>query len=350
MRAWALVETGRPLECIDCQTPEPTGTQVLVETTHCGVCHSDMHISDGIYKLGGGRVLRLKDRGMTLPVVMGHEVVGRVVALGPEAKGVKIGDLRLVFPWAGCRHCDRCRGDREHMCLNPRTLGVMQAGGYGSHVMAAHPDHLIDIAGIDPAVAATYACSGVTVYSAIKKALPLPSDAPIVVMGAGGLGLNCIHILRAIGHEAVIAVDADPAKRQGALDAGATKALHADGGDLASRIVEAAGGPVEAVIDLVNTTDTAEAGLQSLVKGGKLILVGLFGGDLTIDLPLVPLRAVSIIGSYVGSLKELNELVALAREGKLKPLPVDMRPHNRPNEALDELRKGAVRGRLVMAV
>ena len=349
MRAWTLVENGRPLECVECATPEPTGQQVVVETTHCGVCHSDLHIHDGVYHLGKGRTLKLADRGMKLPLVMGHEVVGRVVAVGPKAKGVKVGDLRLVFPWQGCGQCDRCMNGREHMCLTPLTLGVIRGGGYGSHVLVQRPDHLINIDGLNPAVAATYACSGVTVYSAIKKALPLPPKAPVVVMGAGGLGLNAIHILRAIGHEAVIAVDIDPAKREEAAKAGASKTLDGKDDNLAGRIIEAAGGSVEAVIDLVGSSETANAGLATLVKGGKLVLVGLFGGDITVDLPLIPLRAVSIMGSYVGSYQELTELVELAKAGKLKPLPVSLRPHSKPNEALEELRSGAVRGRLVLA-
>ena len=87
MRAWAVVENGAPLQEIELPTPEPKGTEVLIEVTHCGVCHSDLHIWEGYYDIGGGQKMSLKDRGVTLPLAMGHEIVGRVVKLGPDAKG-----------------------------------------------------------------------------------------------------------------------------------------------------------------------------------------------------------------------------------------------------------------------
>ena len=124
MRAWAVVENGKPLQEIELPTPEPKGTEVLVEVTHCGVCHSDLHIWEGYYDIGGGKKMSLKDRGVVLPLAMGHEIVGRVAKLGPDAKGVKVGDLRIVFPWLGCGTCDKCLAEEDNMCLTPRSLGV----------------------------------------------------------------------------------------------------------------------------------------------------------------------------------------------------------------------------------
>ena len=144
MRAWAVVENGKPLQELELPTPEPKGTEVLVEVTHCGVCHSDLHIWEGYYDLGGGKHMSLKDRGVVLPLAMGHEIVGRVVKLGPDAKGVKLGDLRIVFPWLGCGNCEKCLAEEDNMCLTPRSLGVYANGGYGTHVIAPHPRHLVD--------------------------------------------------------------------------------------------------------------------------------------------------------------------------------------------------------------
>src|SRR3954454_23904156 len=183
MRAWAVVENGRDLEPLDLPTPEPKGTEILLEVTHCGVCHSDLHIWEGYYDIGGGKRLSLKERGVVLPLAMGHEIVGRVAKLGPEASGVKLGDVRIVFPWLGCGHCERCLAEEDNMCLVSRALGVYQNGGYPPHGVAPplgvyqngphptpgappHPRHLIDPGNLDPALAATYACSGVTLYSA----------------------------------------------------------------------------------------------------------------------------------------------------------------------------------------
>ncbi len=350
MRAWAVVENGKPLQEIEMPTPEPTGTQVLVEVTHCGVCHSDLHIWDGYYDLGGGKSMSLKDRGVKLPLAMGHEIVGRVRKLGPDAAGlgVKEGDLRIVYPWLGCGHCEKCLADEDNMCLVGNSLGVYQNGGYGTHVVAPHPRHLVDPGTLDPAVAATYACSGITVFSAIKKVMPMPPDEPIVVVGAGGLGLNAISVLKALGHKNIISVDLSDEKLAAATKSGATKTVNASGEGVTARIVEAAGGPVDAVIDLVNGTTTASFAFAALRKGGKLVQVGLFGGELTVPLPIMAIRALTVRGSYVGNVKELRELVKLAQDGKLEALPVATVPQRDANDALMRLRDGKVTGRLVL--
>jgi alcohol dehydrogenase/propanol-preferring alcohol dehydrogenase len=348
MRAWAVVENGKDLQELELPTPEPKGTEILLEVTHCGVCHSDLHIWDGYYDLGSGKQMSLKDRGVVLPLAMGHEIVGRVVKLGPEAQGVAVGDVRIVFPWLGCGQCERCLAEEDNMCLVSRALGVFQNGGYATHVVAPHPRHLIDPGAIDPALAATYACSGVTVYSAIRKVMPMPSDKPIVVIGAGGLGLAAIAVLKALGHRAIVSVDLSEEKRQAALAAGATKVVDASGEGVAERIVEACGGPAEAIIDLVNGTSTAAFAFAALRKGGKLIQVGLFGGELPLPLPIMAMRGLTVQGSYVGNPKELRELVGLAQNGKLQKVPITEMKQERANEALMRLRDGKVTGRVVL--
>ncbi len=267
MRAWAVVENEAPLQEIEWPTPEPVGTEVLLETTYCGVCHSDLHIWEGRYDLGGGKTMNLKDRGLKLPVAMGHEIVGRVVKLGPDATGVKVGDIRIVFPWVGCGHCAMCLSEQDNMCLVGKSLGVYQNGGYGTHVVAPHPRHLVDPGTLDHAVAATYACSGITVYSAINKVMPLPPDEPIVLVGAGGLGLNAIAVLKAMKHRNIVVVDISAEKRDAATKAGATKVVDGSGEGVTARIVEACGVAPLAVIDLVNGTVTARFAYGRAAQG-----------------------------------------------------------------------------------
>lgn len=348
MRAWAVVENGAPLQEIELPTPVPTGTQVLLETTHCGVCHSDLHIWEGEYDLGGGKKLNMKDRGVVLPLAMGHEIVGRVVGMGPDANGVSVGDVRIVYPWVGCGVCEACLAEEDNMCLKGRSLGVYQNGGYATHVVAPHPRHLVDLGTLDPAVASTYACSGITVLSAIKKVMPMAPDSPIVVVGAGGLGLNAVAVLKALGHGNIIVVDISDAKLAAATKAGAHKVVNGAGEGVSARIIEAAGGPVLAVIDLVNGTATARFAFDSLQKGGKLVQVGLFGGELSLPLPIMAMRALTVQGSYVGNPKDLRELVALAQAGKVDALPVELVPQRDADAALMRLRDGKVNGRLVL--
>ncbi len=349
MHAWAVIENGADLQELEWPTPEPTGTEVLIEVTHCGVCHSDLHIWDGYYDMGGGKKMSLKDRGVVLPLAMGHEIVGRVAKLGPDATGVSVGDVRIVFPWLGCGTCADCLNEDDNMCVvAPRSLGVFRNGGYGTHVIAPHPRHLVDPGVLDPALAATYACSGITVYSAINKIMPMAPDDAVVVVGAGGLGLNAIHVLRALGHRAIVVVDLSAEKRQAALDAGATAVVDGGGEGVTDLILAAAGGPVRAIIDLVNGSATAAFAFPALRKGGKLIQVGLFGGEMTVPLPPMAMRALTIQGSYVGNPKELRALVALAQAGTLAALPITTMPRSDTNEALHRLRDGKVTGRIVL--
>ena len=348
MHGWAVVKNGAPLEELDLPTPEPTGTQVLVKVTHCGVCHSDLYFQDGYYELGGGKRLSLADRGVSLPLIPGHETVGTVVTLGPDARNLSVGDRRLVFPWAGCGQCNRCKVGNEHLCLNPKTLGVFKSGGYGTHVLAERPEHLVDFGNVDPALAATYACSGVTAYSAVKKLLPLAPEDPVVIFGAGGLGLAAIKILRALNHFNIVAVDISPQKLRIAVEEGARVSVDGKAEHLPGQIAEAAGAPIIGVIDFVSSSATARAAIDSLTKGGTYVPVGLYGGDITLPLPTIPLRALAIRGSYVGNLGDLKDLVELAKSGALRPSPVERVPHARPNLALDRVRCGDVAGRLVL--
>ena len=346
MKAWAIVESGKPLELLEFPTPEPTGSEVLVEVTHAGVCHSDLHLWKGEYNLGGGKVLKLADRGVVLPRAPGHEIAGKVVAFGPDAKGVAIGDERVVYPWIGCGECAACHAEEDNMCLKQRSLGVIQHGGFGSHVVVPHPRYLVDAAGIDLAIGATYACSGITTYNALSKVMPLPPSAPVVLIGAGGVGLMAIAMLQALGHEAIYAVDIAPDKRAAATAAGA---VAIDGGEgVVGRVLEAAGGPVAAVLDFVGSSVTSGNGFAMLDKGGNLVVVGVTGGEITLSLAGLVFRANAVLGSNTGSLKDLRAVVKLAQEGKLKPTPVTLCPKDHANEALLELKAGHVTGRTVL--
>ena len=157
MKSFQVVEFNAPLKEVDQETPQPTGTQVLIKVKAAGVCHSDLHIWEGGYDLGHGRKpLSLKERGVSLPRTMGHETVGEVVAFGPDAtaadKGdLKVGDTALVYPWLGCGKCATCVGGDENMCVvKPNSLGVYCDGGYADHMTVPNPKYLLNLRGLDP--------------------------------------------------------------------------------------------------------------------------------------------------------------------------------------------------------
>jgi D-arabinose 1-dehydrogenase-like Zn-dependent alcohol dehydrogenase len=348
MRSFQLCQCGAPLELREQSTPEPKGTEVLLRVLAAGVCHSDLHISDGYFDLGGGKRLSLQDRGMQLPLTLGHESVGEVVAVGPQAQGVKVGERRLAHPWIGCGECAVCKRGEENLCRAMRSLGVFSNGGYADHLMVPHPRYLIDIGDLPPDRAAPLACSGVTTYSALKKAAATLKTEPTVIIGAGGLGLMCLALHRAMGGHSAIAVDIDPVKREAAKNAGAKAVIDGGAPDAAAQVIAATGGGTWAVIDLVGSSATARLGIDSLIKGGKYIIVGLYGGEITLSLPPFPMRAITVQGSYVGSLPEMRELIELVRRTGLPPVPVAARPLADVNAVLGELRAGKVVGRVVL--
>jgi propanol-preferring alcohol dehydrogenase len=348
MSSWAVVKNGAPLQQFEQANLVPTGTEIVLEVTHSGVCHSDLHFWKGYYDMGGGKRMQLTDRGVVLPRAPGHEVVGRVSKLGPDASGVAIGDVRVIFPWLGCGHCDCCLAGDDNLCTKPNAIGVMQDGGFGDQVKVPHSRFLIDLGGVDPAFAATLACSGITVYSAIKKFMPISPDSPVVLFGAGGLGLQAISMLSALDHRNIVSVDISSDKRAAALEMGATQVIDGSQGNVAARILEATGGPVKAVIDFVNISSTSEAGLECLAKAGKLVMVGVGGGELVISLASMIFRPRTIQGSATGNPQDLRDVLALARSGKLKPIPITLLPKNQVNEALHLLHEGQVRGRIVL--
>ena len=349
MRSYDVIDFGAPLEARERPTPKPAGSEVLLRMLAAGVCHSDLHIWEGWYDLGGGKRLTVKDRGMVPPLTMGHEIVGEVVAFGPEATGVKVGDRRLAHPWIGCGSCAVCRRGEEQLCAAPRFLGVHKPGGYADHVMVPHPRYLLDLGRLTPAQAAPYACSGITAFGALKRVGDaIFREQPIMVIGAGGLGLMCLSLLKAMGGRGAIVADIDAKKREAAMSAGALAAIDAGAPDAVKQAQAAAKEGIGAAIDFVGAQATAKLGIDAVARGGKYVIVGLFGGDITLSLPLLPMRAITIQGSYVGSLAEMKELLALVATGKVPPVPISERRLEDAYRVLEDLKAGRIVGRAVL--
>jgi propanol-preferring alcohol dehydrogenase len=347
MRMFQVCACGQPLQMNEQPTPHPSGTEILLKVLAAGVCHSDLHLADGYFDLGGGKRLSLQDRGMKLPVTLGHENVGEVVAVGRDAKGVRIGDRMLVDPWIGCGTCAVCLRGEDNLCRAMRSLGVFTNGGYADYLMVPHPRYLFDIGDLPPERVAPLACSGVTTFAALKKVTTLTAE-PTVIIGAGGLGLMCQALHKAMGGHSAIVVDIDPAKREAAKQAGAAAVVDGGAPDAAKQIINLTNGGAWAVIDLVGSSASARLGYDSLIKGGKYIIVGLYGGDFTVSLPPIAMRALTIQGSYTGSQHEMRELMELVRRTGLPPVPVATRPLSDVNAVMGELRGGKIVGRVVL--
>ena len=347
MISYQVIEHGKPLQKVLSKKPRPQGSEVLVRITRSGVCHSDLHIWDGYFDWGGGKRFYVKERGCVPPFTLGHEPFGVVEALGPRVPrgkgGVEVGQRRIVYPWIGCGKCAPCRAGQDNYCLNPRFIGINRAGAYSTHVLVPDAKYLVDAAGVDDSFAATLACSALTAYSAAGKLPALGSKDRVAVIGCGGVGLSGVAVLRAKGVKNIVACDIDPAKLASAAKLGARETLDTRAGGAAEQLRGVAG-----VLDFVGSPATTGLGIAALRKGGRHVIVGLYGGELVQPLPPIAQRAIGIVGSYVGSLKELKEVVALAKRKKLRAAPIETRGAEAANSALEDLKAGRVVGRVVL--
>jgi D-arabinose 1-dehydrogenase-like Zn-dependent alcohol dehydrogenase len=346
LKSFQFDEYGGPLSLHERETPSPRGEEVLVRVHACGVCHSDVHLWEGHFDMGGGRKADLRG-GRELPFTLGHEIFGEVVALGDAARDVRVGERRLVYPWIGCGECAICGAGEEQLCMKSRALGIGVPGGYSDHVLVPHARYLFDPGHLAPDLVCTYACSGLTAYGALMKVRTAAQGRSLVLIGAGGVGMAGLAIARAILDANIVVADIDDAKLEAAKEAGADQVVNARASDAAKQLLRHTGGAAAAV-DFVGAEATAQLGVGSLAKGGRLVIVGLFGGAMTVPVPLFPLRSIGIEGSYVGSPREMGELLALARAGKVRPTPVTERPLEQAGRTLEDLREGRVLGRVVL--
>lgn len=346
MRRQSLVEYGTPIceTIVDC--PEPKGSEVLVRVERCGVCHSDLHMQDGYFLLGDGKTLDIR-AGRQLPLTLGHEIAGIIERAGPEAPDAAPGRKVAVYPWIGCRECAACRRDEENLCSASRHLGINVDGGFATHVLVPHSRYLLDYAPLSPALAGAAMCSGLTAYAALKRLADRADRAPLLLVGAGGVGLMGLALARLMFAQAPIVADIDPAKREAALAAGAQMVV--DPADPADRkAMMAATGGLQAVCDFVGSDRSLQFATSVLTRGGKVAVTGLLGGGFTIGAAMFGIKAITIEGVLTGTLAEAHELLDLMRRDSSTTIRIEERPLAAAQSALDDLRAGRVVGRTVL--
>jgi propanol-preferring alcohol dehydrogenase len=329
---------GQPLRLEELPIPEPSGSQVRIAVSGCGVCHTDVHLA---------RTDRLR---VSRPVTLGHEVAGTIDAWGPDAtpalhRGhLHEGNPVVVFGGWGCGACRECAAGEEQRCERGESPGFQVDGGYAEYMLVPHPRYLVRLGDLHADHAAPLADAGVTPFRAVRRAMPwLAPGARVLLIGFGGLGQFALQYLRRIPELTVAVREISPAKLQLASRRGADLGL-LDGDE--SLLTLGLGAPADVVFDFVGTDDSLAYAARNVAPGGLISLVGEAGGALPFGFERVPVEA-SLTTTAWGSLADLREVVRLARRGRLQ-WEVERMALAEANGALERLAGGGVEGRLVL--
>ncbi len=336
MKAAVVNEYKEPLRIEERETPEPGPDEVLIRVEASGVCHSDLHLAEGDWQ-------RLK-KITKMPLIPGHEVVGRVVKKGGDVTELEVGD-RVGVAWVHwtCGECEACRDGLENLCPNQTITGCTVDGGY-AEFMKAKATHALRVpAELTAEEAAPLFCAGVTVYRAIKKAGIGPGQR-VAIFGIGGLGHLAVQIAKAFGVE-VIAVDITDEKLELARSLGADRMVKDSAGSAAKEIRAMGGAHVAIVTAAARAAyDTA---FRALKPTGTLVVVGLPSEPLAFSASAMSSGETHIVASSVGTREDLREVLEMAARGKVKCL-VEPRSLEEINEVFGEMKKATITGRVVL--
>jgi len=338
MKAAVLHELKKPMTVEDVERPVPGEGEVLIKVEASGVCHSDLHVAEGDWKQFAGIT--------KLPLIVGHEVAGKVVEVGPGVRELKIGD-RVGVPWIywTCGECEFCREGNENLCVKQKITGVTVNGGYAEFIKApaSHATRIPDA--VSSVQAAPLFCAGVTVYRAIMQAKPQRGQR-LAVFGVGGLGHLAIQIAVHLGLE-VSAVDVADDKLALAKSLGAVNAFNAATANVVKEIRRLGG----AHIVLVTSGSKAayDTAVYCLRPTGTLLAVGLPANEISFPAIMMAAGEVNIKASAVGTREDLKQVLALAAAGKLH-CQVAARPLADVNAVFEDMRAGKIAGRVVLTM
>ncbi len=332
MKAAVLHQPSAPLIIEERDVPSPGPGEILLKVKACGVCHTDLHLAAGEWRLP------------KLPLILGHEAAGVVEAVGAGVSNFKKGD-RAGVPWiySTCGTCEFCTSDREPLCPSIVVTGFMVDGGYAEYIKVPAAYAVAIPAGLSFVDAAPLYCAGLTPYRALKISGARVGDT-VVVWGAGGLGHYAVQIAKAMGAR-VIAVDIAPEKLDLARQLGADVVVDASQPKPERAIRDLGGAHV--VLNLAPTAQAITQCFEALRRAGTLVLVGMPPGDFALPIQRSVAKGVRILTSAVGTRQDLREVLALAAAGKIKSVASTCRLEE-INDIFDRMREGKVAGRSVV--
>jgi D-arabinose 1-dehydrogenase-like Zn-dependent alcohol dehydrogenase len=341
MKAAVLHRVGEPLRVEEAPIPELAADEVLVQTRTCGICRTDLHIQAGLAYVP------------SLPHIPGHEPAGVVVEVGPDVAGLRPG--QRVVPHLFITEADCCytRTGRHAQAMNLRgILGVTLPGGFAEYFKAPARNFLVLPDAVPFDVGGLTSCAVITAVHAYRKAALQMGDTA-VVLGAGGIGLILVQLLRAAGIR-TLAVDCDPASRELAVQAGAERALAPDRGEETGRLVrdwaDSERGGVDCVFELVGRSSTMKAAADFVRRGGQIVVIGEEAEFPAVDTILIAQKELRIAGSRNGGIQDARDALAMLARGTIRPVIAARYPLEQINEALEAVRGDAIRGRAVVTI
>ncbi len=323
----------------DVPAPRPAAGEVIVKIAGAGFCRSDVHII-------GGEIQILPK----MPLTLGHENAGYVAAMGAGVTSVREGDPVAVFGGWGCGLCDYCVTGYDQLCAAPEWVGLSKwDGGYAEYLRVPREKYLVKLSGLDPKLAAPLTDAALTPYRAVKKALPhLEPDHAVLVIGAGGLGQYGVKLLRLFSGAEIIVVDTSADKRRRSIDLGASTALDGADPQCIKAILDQTGGGVSAAFDFVGSDASLATAVAATRTLGKVYQVGLAGGTARMKVLENTRFEVSFEATLWGTIKELREVVALVEDGRLALGDSEFAPLEKINDVYARLKRGDVKGRVIM--
>ena len=335
MKAVVVNPEGTNVQLIENKELRPLETgEALVDIEYCGVCHTDLHVAHGDFGKVPGRVL-------------GHEGIGIVKEIAPDVKSLTVGD-RVSVAWffEGCGACEYCTTGRETLCRTVKNAGYSVDGGMAEQCIVT-ADYAVKVPeGLDPAQASSITCAGVTTYKAIKEAQLQPCQWT-VIFGAGGLGNLAVQYAKKVFNAHVVAVDINNDKLALAKEVGADIVINGhEVEDVAALIQEKTGGAHSAVVTAVSKVAFNQA-VDSVRAGGRVVAVGLPSEMMDLSIVKTVLDGIQVIGSLVGTRKDLEEAFQLGAEGLVVPV-VQKRPVSDAVDVFDEMEAGTIQGRMVL--
>src|SRR3989454_2011959 len=338
MKAARLFSHDKPLKVVDVEAPRiKNSSEVLVRVTGAGVCHTDLHIVEGVWR---------EKVQVTLPYTLGHENAGVVQEVGDAVTSFKRGEKVIVHPVITDGTCRPCRIGEDMHCENLVFPGITADGGF-AEVLRTSERSLVRIHDLAPDDVAPLADAGLTAIRAVKKAASrTTSGSYIVVMGVGGLGHIALQLLRCMTNAVIIAADVAESKLRLAEKMGAHRVVDARRDPVKQVMDITANRGADVVIDLVGNDLTLANGMKMLHKGGTLIIVG-YGGEVTgedIDVIFFP---IVLPRGRLGCRGEIPGLMELTRQGKVRVI-TQKGKLDEVNDILDQLKKGTLEGRGVV--